>query len=109
MVLPAGMPSTMGRPVLVHRGRPHAVADDAAERVAEPRAQTPPAPGHISGGLTLQRHQAVVGIVLQAADHRGHATQGVLRADAGGFAQVNELRRDFDEQDVGLLEHDGIP
>jgi hypothetical protein len=32
-----------------------------------------------------------------------------LRADAGGFAQGDELRRDFDEQDVGLLEHDGIP
>jgi hypothetical protein len=100
MVLPAGMPSTMRRPVLVHRGRPHAVAVNAVGRVAERRAQAPPAPGQTLRGGTFQRHQAVVGIVLKAADHRGHAAQGGLRADAGGFAQGDELRRDVMTQRI---------
>ena len=57
----------------------------------------------------------VVGILLQAAEHGGHAAQGGLRACAAGFAQGDELGRDFDEQDVGRLElrlglgHDGTP
>jgi len=63
----------------------------------------------------LQRHQAVVVVVPQPAEHRGHATQGGLRAGAAGFAQGDELGRDFDEQHVGRLElrlglgHDGPP
>ena len=93
------------------------------ESHAQPRAalslaagMRSPIPGHkhrlrpgISRGFAVQRHQAIVGIVLQASDHGGHATQCGLRADAGGFAQGDELRRDVDEQDVGLLQHDGIP
>jgi hypothetical protein len=73
------------------------------------RAQASSAPGWALRGGTLQRHQPVVVIVLQAADHRGHAAQGGLRADAGGFAQGDELRGGFEEQDAGLLQHDGIP
>jgi hypothetical protein len=83
---------------------------DEPEKVSTAsRAQASPAPGHTSRRFTLQRHQPVLVVVLQAADHRGHAAQGGLGADAGGFAQGDELWRDFDEQDVGLLEHDGIP
>jgi hypothetical protein len=60
-------------------------------------------------------NQVVACIVLQAADLGGHAAQGGLRAGAAGFAQGDELGRDFDEQDVGRLElrlglgHDGPP
>ena len=72
------------------------------------RAQAPPAPGYTSRGFVFQRYQAVVVIVLQAADHRGHAAQCSLRVDAGGFAQSDELRWDCDGQCVGLLQQDGI-
>ena len=47
--------------------------------------------------------------------HSGDATQGGLRAGVAGFAQGDELGRDFDQQDVGRLElrlglgHDGTP
>jgi hypothetical protein len=69
--------------------------------------------GHYSGAV--EGHQAVVGIVAQAAEHGGHAAQGGLRAGAADFAQGDELRRDFNQQDVGRLElrlglgHDGPP
>jgi hypothetical protein len=63
----------------------------------------------------LQGHQAVVVVIPQPADHRGHAAQGGLRAGAAGFAQGDELGRDFNQQDIGRLElrlglgHDGTP
>ena len=61
----------------------------------------------------VERHQAAVGIVAQAAEHGGHAAQGGLRAGTAGFAQGDELRRDFDDEDVGRLElrlgHGGTP
>ena len=41
----------------------------------------------------LQRHQAVVVVIPQPAEHRGHAAQGGLRAGAAGFAQGDELGR----------------
>jgi hypothetical protein len=73
-----------------------------------------PRPGRITRRHP-QRHQPIAVVVLQPADHRGHAAQGGLRAGAAGFAQGNELARDFDEQDVGRLKlrfrlgHDGTP
>jgi hypothetical protein len=51
----------------------------------------------------LQQHQPIVFVVLQPAEHRGHAAQRGLRAGAAGFAQGDELGRDFDEQDAGRL------
>ena len=56
----------------------------------------------------LQRHQTVVIVVPEPAEHRGHAAQGVLRTGAAGFAQGDELGRDFDQQDVGRLERLGL-
>jgi hypothetical protein len=51
------------------------------------------------GGVEWQ--EAVVFVVAQAAEHGGHAAQGGLGADAAGMAESDELRRDFDEEDVG--------
>ena len=62
------------------------------------------------GGVEGQ--EAVVFVVAQAAEHGGHAAQGGLGADAAGVAEGDELRRDFDEEDVGdwlRLGHDGTP
>jgi len=70
-------------------------------------------------GIGVQRHQAVVVVVAQAADQGGHAAQGGLRTGAAGFAQGDEPGRDFDQQDVRHrcagrrrrlgLGHDGTP
>jgi hypothetical protein len=60
----------------------------------------------------VQRQEAVVFVVAQAAEHGGHAAQGGLGAGAAGVAEGDELRRDFDEEDVGgwlRLGHDGTP
>jgi hypothetical protein len=56
--------------------------------------------GRLRCGGAIQRHQPAAGIVTQAADHRGHAAQSGLRTGAAGLAQRDELRRDFDDQDV---------
>lgn len=75
-----------------------------------------PAHGRSLRGGAVEGHQAVVVVVAQAADPGGHAAQGGLRAGAAGFAQGDELGRDFDQQDVGGLRrlgagkgHDGTP
>lgn len=52
-------------------------------------------PSSGSAGLGgLQREEAVVFVVAQAAEHGGEAAQGGLGADAAGLAQGDELRRD---------------
>jgi hypothetical protein len=66
----------------------------------EIRARERPAPGWRSRGFDLQRHQPIAVVVLQAAEHGGHAAQRGLRAGAAGFAQGDELGRDFDQQDI---------
>jgi hypothetical protein len=67
----------------------------------------------LSGYKPFQRHQPIAIVLPQAADHRGHAAQRGLRAGAAGFAQGDELMRDFDEQNIRRLElrlgHDGTP
>jgi hypothetical protein len=68
-----------------------------------PRARERPAPGWRSRGVDLQRHQPIGLVVAQAAEHRGHAAQGGLRADAAGFAQGDELGWDFNQQDIFLI------
>ena len=60
----------------------------------------------------VQREEAVVFVVAQAAEHGGEAAQGGLGADAAGVAEGDELGQDFDDQDVGdwlRLGHDGTP
>jgi hypothetical protein len=62
------------------------------------------------GGVEWQ--ETVVFVIAQAAEHGGHDAQGGLGADAAGVAEGDELRRDFDEEDVGdrlRLGHDGTP
>jgi hypothetical protein len=65
-----------------------------------PRARERPAPGWRSCGVAVQRHQPIGLVVAQTAEHGGHAAQSGLRAGAAGFAQGDELGRDFDEQDI---------
>jgi hypothetical protein len=43
----------------------------------------------LSRSRVFQRHQTIAVVVLQTADHSGHAAQRCLRADATGFAQGN--------------------